>query len=488
MLIKDVLNTKNSLREIQEIKDNIDNSQIYISVNKINISGWIKSYRNQQDICFFSLNDGSSVQNIQVIFDNNNIFDISNDINSKLQNLSIGASIEIQGLLVKPPVNSYELVEVYLTDILYIGEIRDKQNYIISKGRVKPEVMRKYQHIRCKTNYFSNLMKIRSMASFSLHQFFQNNNFYHLDPNVITTSDCEGAGEVFQVIAPTDKCKGGKEDFFNKNAYLTVSSQLQLEAICSGLGRCYTTNTSFRAEKSDTCRHLASFTHIEYELSFCDLNELLDISEKMIKYIIENCLNNCHQEYEFINKFYSKNIINRLKTYIEKPFIRITYDEALKISIKAINEKKLIIEKKDIPQWGDDLGAICERYLAEFYFKLPVMVYNYPKKLKSFYMKTDKNNSEIVNCMDLLVPCIGELIGSSVREDNYDIILNNMKIKNIDKKPLEWYLDLRKNGTWRHAGGGLGFERLIGLLTMDSSNFNVRECNPFPVCYGECEY
>ena len=493
MFLVDLFNkhADDNLRTISEVKENISQSQLYINMNTITLSGWVKTYRNQQDICFFSINDGSCIKNIQIIVDSNcNLIKSDNieQINDNLSKLSIGASIELKGLLVKPPINSTESIEIHLTEILYTGLIEDKQSYIISKGRVKPDVMRKHQHIRCKTNLFSNLMKVRSMAMYSVHQFFHENHFYHLDPNVITTSDCEGAGEVFEIVAPTDKCKGGKEDFFNKNAYLTVSSQLQLEALCSGLGRCYTTNPSFRAEKSDTCRHLASFTHIEYELSFCGLTELLDISENMIKCVIKKCLHNCEDEYKFIDKFYSKNIISRLQTYLENDFPRISYDEALTILQDAIEKKELIIDNKDMPLWGDDLGSVCERFLAEFHFKLPVMVYNYPKKLKSFYMKEDKNNPEVVNCMDLLVPCIGELIGSSVREDDYQKIISNMDAKKIDKKPLNWYLDLRKNGSWRHAGGGLGFERLVGMLTMDSNNFNVRDCIPFPVSYGECDY
>jgi asparaginyl-tRNA synthetase len=349
--------------------------------------------------------------------------------------------------------------------------------------------MRKHQHLRFRTNYFSAIMKIRSKALSALREFFDERTFYHIDPNVITTSDCEGAGEVFQIVAPSDKINGGKTDFFNKNAYLTVSSQLQLEAACAGLGNCYTMNPSFRAEKSNTSRHLASFTHIEYEASFGGLQELLDFSEDMVKYVIRKCLEECSDEYKFLNSFYSKGIISRLQRFsIDDKYPRISYDEAIAILNEAKRDKKLKVEPKDMPEWGDDLGSVCEKYLAEVKFNSPIMVYNYPKKLKSFYMKEDEHNSDVVNCMDMLVPNIGELIGSSVREDDYDKLISNMDIKGVPKEPLDWYIDLRRNGSWRHYGGGLGFERLVGLLTMDSSNFNVRDCCAFPVCYSECEY
>tara|TARA_B110000037_G_C17091426_1_gene494151 strand:+ start:304 stop:1746 length:1443 start_codon:yes stop_codon:yes gene_type:complete len=466
------------LKYLKDTNNNIDN---------IKLSGWVKTYRKQMDLIFMSINDGSCHKNIQVIFDNNNNYSLNKESTfNKLSQLSVGSSVELEGVLVKPPSTSKELVEVHITNILHIGIITDRQTYILSKGRVKPNIMRQHQHLRCKTNYFAVIMKIRSRALHALNNFFDLNDFYHIDPNVITTSDCEGAGEVFQIVAPEDKINGGKEDFFNKTAYLTVSSQLQLEAVSAGLGSCYTMNPSFRAEKSNTSRHLASFTHIEYESSFGDLNDLMNVSENMIKFVIKNCLEKCADEYKFLNGYYSKGIIDRLNKYVNNIFPRISYDEAIDIIHKAVKSKKLKV--KFLPKWGDDLGSVCEKYLAEKHFQLPLMVYNYPKSLKSFYMKEDKDNNKVVNCMDLLVPHIGELIGSSVREDSYEKLISNMDKKNIAKEPLSWYLDLRRNGSWRHYGGGLGFERLVGLLTMDSKNFNVRDCCAFPVAYGECKY
>jgi asparaginyl-tRNA synthetase len=456
--------------------------------NKVKLSGWIKTYRDQGELIFMSINDGTTHNNLQVLFDiNNNFADDPLEVQNKLKELSVSGSVELRGIMVKPPDSSKEKLELHVTDVDYIGVIRDKQSYILSKGRVKPEVMRKHQHIRFKANYFAAIMKIRSKAIDGLREFFNNNDFYHIDPNVVTTSDCEGAGEVFEIVAPSDKIK--KELFFGKKAYLTVSSQLQLEAACSGLGRCYTMNPSFRAEKSNTSRHLASFTHIEYEASFGGLDDLLNLSENMVKHVIRKCLSECKDEYKFLNGYYSKGIIERLTKFSnDSLYPRLSYDDALEMLIQAKKKKKLKIEDCDMPKWGDDLGSACEKYLAEEVYSSPIMVFNYPKKLKSFYMKEDEQNPLVVNCMDLLVPNIGELIGSSVREDNYDKLLENIRNKSIPEDTLDWYIDLRKNGTWRHYGGGLGFERLVGLLTMDNKNFNVRDCCPFPVSYGECEY
>lgn len=480
-MIKDIFATVTP--ENLKLFDDIEEEDL----NKtIRVSGWIKTFRDQGELVFASINDGSTHRNIQIIC--NSKF-TSDSVMNEVRHLSVGASTELEGILLKPPSNSKEPFEILVTKVYSVGIIRDRDKYILSKGRVKPEVMRRHQHLRFKTNYFAAIMKIRSKALCALREFFENRMFYHIDPNVITTSDCEGAGEVFQIVAPTDKINGGKSDFFDKKAYLTVSSQLQLEAACAGLGNCYTMNPSFRAEKSNTSRHLASFTHVEYEASFGELSDLMNFSEDMVKYVLRKCLRDCREEYNFLNGYYSKGILDRLEKFSsDTMYPRISYDEAIKILESERQKKRLKIEDKDMPKWGDDLGSVCEKYLAEQMYKSPIMVYNYPKELKSFYMKEDSNNPNVVNCMDMLVPNIGELIGSSVREDDYDKLLSNMAKKNIPTDPLDWYIDLRRNGTWRHYGGGLGFERLVGLLTMDSKNFNVRDCCAFPVCYGECEY
>ncbi len=474
--------------KIRYIKDYLKNDVENLENKNCFIKGWVKTIRKQNELSFISINDGSTIKSIQCIYNGNK---------SDLANISTGSSLELVGKFVLPPKNSKEKIECIISEFKYIGKILNPETYILSKkGRVKTDVLRKYQHIRPKTNLFASIFRIRSNLSFAVHQFFNKAGFYHLDPNVITTSDCEGAGEVFKITnfdLSKVPFKNNKvdytKDFFKKKAYLTVSSQLQLEALSSGLGNCYTTNPSFRAEKSNTSRHLSCFNHVEYEMSFCDIYELMDLSEKLVKYCIKYILDNNTNDLENLNKYYTKGLLSRLNSYISKKFKRITYTKAILIIEDEIKSKKLKI--KDKPVWGDDLGSVCEKHLAENVFKSPIMVYNYPKKLKSFYMKTNRecvDGRETVQAMDLLVPHIGELIGSSVREDDYDILLSNLEKKNINKEPLLWYLDLRKNGTWRHAGAGLGFERLIGMMCMDSSNFNIRDCLPFPTAYKECNY
>jgi len=282
------------------------------------------------------------------------------------------------------------------------------------------------------------------------------------------------------------------QDFFKKQAFLTVSSQLQLEALCSGMGAVYTTNPSFRAEKSLTKRHLASFTHLEWEIPFITLDHLMDFSEDFVVYIFKNVLEECKEDLEELDKFVSKGLIKKLEGFVSDRFGRITYTNAVEILER---EKENVLKefpelkKEEYPNWGDDLGGYCERYLSEKIFKKPIFVYNYPKVLKSFYMKqneNEKNGMETVQGCDLLIPTLGELIGSSIREDNYEKIIQEMDRRNIEKTTLEWYLDLRKNGTFPHGGAGLGVDRLVNLCCfMDG---NIRDVVPFPVAYQECSF
>ncbi len=279
------------------------------------------------------------------------------------------------------------------------------------------------------------------------------------------------------------------KDFFGKKSYLTVSSQLQLEALCAGLSRVYTLNPSFRAEESKTNRHLACFTHLEYEIAFIDLNQLMDFSEHLVKYVIKNILIDCKSEYDNLNKFVSIGIIDKLKNIINKPFERITYSKA--IELIELNKTKILktyskeVFDKDISHWGDDLGSYCEKYICDYIYEKPVLVYNYPKDLKSFYMKLNDDNKTVQSC-DLLCNQLGELIGSSIREDDYDKLIQRMDDKNMDKSVLQWYTDLRKNSTFSHGGAGLGLDRLVNFCCL--MNGNIRDVVPFPVAYGECNY
>jgi len=389
-----------------------------------------------------------------------------------------------------------------------IGLVHDKNSIILAKS-VNLETLRSHQHLRARFRSFGYIYKIRSILLKHIHQFFHSNRFYNLDPNIITTSDCEGGGEAF-TITTLDTNKIAKElgekytkpktqlyktedyyknDFFHKQAFLTVSSQLQLEALTAGLSRVYTLNPSFRAERSKTKRHLGCFTHLEWEIAFIDINQLMDFSEALIKYVISQTLEECKKEYEELNKFLSKGIIDKLTNVISQPFERITYDKA----IQLVEEHKKQILKKyskeiteaEIPVWGDDVGSYCEKYICDHIYSKPVFVYNYPIELKSFYMKANKDD-KTCQAVDLLCPQLGELIGSSIREDNYGKLVERMDTKSMDKSVLEWYISLRKNSTFPHGGAGLGFDRLVNFCSLMDGN--IRDVVPFPVAFEECEY
>jgi asparaginyl-tRNA synthetase len=314
----------------------------------------------------------------------------------------------------------------------------------------------------------------------------------HLNPNIVTTSDCEGAGETFTITNMLHKTNDVPilkdsnqidytKDFFEKHAFLTVSSQLQLELLCAGLSKVWTSNKSFRSEKSRTSRHLAEFEHIEWEFAWTNLNDLMDISEHYTQYCFLRILGNHIDDLEELNKFTSKGIIDKLKSFCSKKYIRITYDDAIQI---LIDNEKQISGKFNIPKWGDDLGSDSEKYISEVIYNHPVFVYNYPKELKSFYMKQNTDGRSVQGC-DLLVPGLGELIGSSVREHDYDKLMKVVEERKMDIGPIKWYIDLRKNGSTPTAGAGLGFDRLVRICTGID---NIRDAVCFPVAYGECKF
>lgn len=497
---------------------------------QVTISGWVREFRSQTENAFISLTDGSTYEALQIFASKTVVPDFDN-----LENIR-GACIQVSGSIVKSPAKG-QLIELVASDIKIVGEVQDKKSILLAKS-VNLETLRGYQHLRSRFRSYNYIYKIRSTLLKNIHEFFHANNFYNLDPNVITTSDCEGAGEVFTItslniedvkkqteiateytvlndhldtwcghcITDVDEEKAlyetlenkniltdniYKKDFFEKQAFLTVSSQLQLEALSAGLSRVYTLNPSFRAEKSRTKRHLGCFTHLEGEIAFIDINDLMNFSESLIKYVIGKTLKDCAGEYEELNKFISKGIIDKLNGFINCNFERITYTKAIEL-VEA--NKKAILKKfnkegmgiKDIPVWGDDLGSFCERFICEEIYKKPTFIYNYPKDLKSFYMKESKNDSRCVEAVDLVLPFLGELIGSSIREDNYDKLVEVMDKKGMDKSKLEWYLELRKNSTFPHGGFGLGFDRLVNVCTLMDGN--IRDVVPFPVSYQECDY
>lgn len=516
----------------KQIKDIIQDYKNYLltqpdelnnpyKVNQV-ISGWVREFRAQSEYAFISLHDGSTSDILQVVCNRSSI-----SIFNELENIR-GATIQVTGEIIKSPAKG-QLIEMVATDIKILGEMTDKKSILLVKN-VPLENLREHQHLRPRFRTFNYIYKIRSTLLKNIHEFFHANNFYNIDPNIITTSDCEGAGEVFnittldantvrntvckeiqnmiddeiknKVVKPVIILNQGKKefniltddlyetDFFAKQAFLTVSSQLQLEALAAGLSRVYTLNPSFRAEKSKTKRHLGCFTHLEWEIAFIDINDLMNFSECLIKYVVGKTLEDCAGEYAELDKFVSKGIIDKLTGFVNCQFERITYDKALEL----VNEnKKQILKKfskemtiKDIPTWGDDLGSFCERYISEEIYKKPTFVYNYPKDLKSFYMKQNDDGRSVQAC-DLLVNGIGEMIGSSIREDSYEKICTVMDERKMDKEKLQWYIDLRRlGGNGKTGGAGLGFDRLVNMCTLMDGN--IREVVPFPVAYQECDY
>lgn len=443
--------------------------------DSVQVSGWITTCRKQKNISFIKCNDGTTTEGIQLIWE---------EVNAEKQNkLQTGSSISVCGILVESPAKGQD-VEVKVDTINILGTA-DPDEYPLAKTRINLETMRGFLHLRFRTNTFRSVFKIKSGISLATHNFFANEDFLHLDPNIITLNECEGGAGVFQVtendLSQVNKLpiKEGKylwdKDHFNKPVYLTVSSQLQLEAIACALGGVYTTNKSFRSEHSCSTKHLSEFTHLEIEDIFNTMEDLMDIGERYIKFVSKYILENLLTEVESLNKFVSKGITERIKTIMNAKFHRITYNDAIQI----VQESTI----KDKPLMGDDLNSESENYLTE-YFKGSVFVTHWPINIKSFYMKQSENNT--CESFDLLMPYkIGELIGGSMREDNYDKLLSMMKQKNVDDDKLKFYTDLRKFGTVPHGGFGLGMDRLCMLFT---GMENIKDVIPFPVQYQNCEF
>ena len=471
------------------------------------IQGWVRDFRSQTDNAFVSIYDGSTCENFQLVCSRNKTIGFDS-----LENLR-GATIKASGQVIKSPAKG-QVIEMVCETIQPIGLITDS-NSIIQAKTVQLETLRGYQHLRPRFRSYGWIYKIRSTLLKHIHNFFHSNGFYNLDPNIITTSDCEGAGEVFTIstLDSNELVKRAEQtvqekfanpdskiqlmsssnvysnDFFGKQAFLTVSSQLQLEALTAGLSRVYTLNPSFRAEKSKTKRHLGCFTHLEWEIAFIGLDQLMDFSEALVKYVIGETLSECSKEYAELDKFLSKGIIDKVSKVITQPFERIDYTKAIEI-VEA--NKDLILQKyskeitlADIPVWGDDLGSWCEKFICDHIYGKPVLVYNYPKDLKSFYMKAN-DDGLTVQAVDCLMPFLGELIGSSIRENSYDKLIKRMEEKSMDKSKLEWYINLRANNGAITGGAGLGFDRLVNFCCLMDGN--IRDVVPFPVAFEECEY
>lgn len=436
---------------------------------EINVSGWVRTARSSKEFGFIELNDGSFFKSVQIVFDTT----LSNF--SEVEKISVGSSLEVTGTLVDSPAAGQEFeLKANTINILNLAPAE----YPLQKKKHSFEFLRTIAHLRGRSNTFSAVYRLRSTLSFAIHKFFNEEGFSYIHTPIISTSDCEGAGEMFQVTMldlknPAKNEKGEinfNEDFFGKKAGLTVSGQLNAEALVMGLDKVYTFGPTFRAENSNTTRHASEFWMMEPEMAFADLNDDMDLAEKMLKYLIAYVLKELPEEMEFFNKFIDEGISTRLNNILHSKFGRITYTEAIEILKKSG-------QKFDYPvEWGIDLQTEHERYLAEVVVKGPVFLTNYPKDIKAFYMRLNEDGKTVA-AMDLLVPGIGEIIGGSQREERLDYLEKRMDEMGLKKEDYTWYLDLRKYGSVKHAGFGLGFERLIMYL---SGMANIRDTIPFP--------
>jgi len=434
------------------------------------VKGWVRTKRGNKNIVFVELNDGSTINSIQIVADAAS-FD-----ETLLKEISTGACIAVTGKLVESQGQGQE-IEINATNIELYGK-SDPLTYPLQKKGHSMEFLRENAHLRFKTNTFGAVFRIRHALAFAIHKYFNDKGFFYLHTPIITGSDCEGAGEMFHVTTldlkeiPHNE-EGGVDysnDFFGKETNLTVSGQLEGELGALAMGDIYTFGPTFRAENSNTPRHLAEFWMIEPEMAFYDINDNMDLAEDFVKYLIRYALDNCREDLDFLNNMIDKELLERLRFVIENEFVRITYTEA--VNILTTSGKKW-----EYPvAWGRDLQAEHERYLVEKHFKRPVILIDYPKDIKAFYMKQN-DDGKTVKAMDVLFPRIGEIIGGSQREEIYDKLLSRIKELRLPEKDLWWYLETRKFGTAPHSGFGLGFERLMVFVT---GMANIRDVIPFP--------
>jgi asparaginyl-tRNA synthetase len=439
--------------------------------SEVTLVGWVRTRRDSKaGFSFLEINDGSTIKNIQVLAQGTLV-----NYTEEISKLTTGCSVIVKGILVESPGKGQK-VEVQATGVTVVGWA-NPETYPLQKKRHSFEHLRTIAHLRPRTNTFGALARIRNSMSYAIHSFFQDRGFIYLHSPIITGSNCEGAGDMFSVttldlqrVPNRDGKVDFREDFFGKPANLTVSGQLEAEIYALALGNVYTFGPTFRAENSNTSRHLAEFWMIEPEMAFYDLKENLELAEEFIKDILASVLENCRDDMAFLNHFIDKELLATINDVIDKPFEHLTYTEAIEILSKAKKVFEFPVE------WGKDIQSEHERYLCEVVFKGPVAVTDYPKEIKPFYMKVNRDG-KTVKAMDILLPGIGEIIGGSQREDDYDTLLNRIKEMNLDPADYWWYLDLRKYGTVVHSGFGLGFERLIQFST---GLANIRDVIPFP--------
>jgi len=446
----------------------------------VNVRGWVRTHRSSKAVDFIALNDGSTIKNVQIVVDPTKFDD------SMLKKITTGSCISATGVLVES-LGAGQTSEIQCESIEIYGLCGS--DYPMQKKGQSFEYMRQYAHLRLRTNTFGAVMRIRHNMAIAIHTFFHERGFYYFNSPIITASDCEGAGEMFQVTTKNlydlKKDADGKivyaDDFFGKMTSLTVSGQLEGELGATALGQIYTFGPTFRAENSNTPRHLAEFWMVEPEVAFIDKDDLMDLEEDFIKHCVKWALDNCKDDLEFLNKMIDKNLIARLQGVLADSFVRLPYTEGIRILEEAVRNGRNF----EFPvAWGMDLASEHERFLVEEHFKKPVIMCDYPKEIKAFYMKMNEDG-RTVQGTDVLFPQIGEIIGGSVREENYDKLTEQIELRHIPMKDMWWYLDTRKYGTCPHGGFGLGFERLILFVT---GMQNIRDVIPFPRTPNSAEF
>jgi asparaginyl-tRNA synthetase len=462
--------------------------QSQISDNQILVQGWVRTKRASKNVAFLAINDGSTIQNIQAVVT------ITDETEALLAKIHAGAAVSILGLLIASQ-GSGQNVEVQCQNLVILGEA-NPDDYPLQPKRHSLEFLREIAHLRFRTNVFGAVTRVRHAMIFAVHKFFNDKGFYNIHTPIITGSDAEGAGEMFRVSTLSmekpplneDGTIDYSKDFFGKETNLTVSGQLEAELAALAMSEVYTFGPTFRAENSNTARHLAEFWMIEPEMAFADINDNMDLAEEMLKYLVQYALDNCMEDLQFLeqrrineqkqkpaNERDDMSLIEKLKFVIDNSFARISYGEAIEILERSKpNQKKQF--QFEVKGWGTDLQSEHERYLVEKHFKTPVILTDYPKEIKAFYMKMNEDNKS-VRAMDVLFPQIGEIIGGSQREENYDKLRLRMKEMHIPEADMEWYLDTRRFGTVPHSGFGLGFERLMLFV---SGMSNIRDVIPFP--------
>ena len=468
--------------EVLKVEKRITIRSIYASPvdyadKSVTLTGWVRTVRDSKAFGFIELNDGSYFSSVQIVFESSKI-----DNYQEIASQNVGAALRVTGKLVLTP-EARQPFEIKAEKITVEGT--STPDYPLQKKRHSMEYLREIAYLRPRTNTFSAVFRVRSEAAYAIHSFFNSRGFVYVHTPIITGSDCEGAGEMFQVttlnIAKPPMKDGAvdyKQDFFDKKASLTVSGQLNAETFALAFGNVYTFGPTFRAEKSNTARHAAEFWMIEPEMAFADLSDDMDVAEDMVKHIIDHVLKTCPKEIEFLNKFVDNELIDRLHNVLHNEFVRLPYTEAIKILEQHKSEFEYPVF------WGCDLQSEHERYITEKVFKKPVFLTDYPKEIKAFYMRLNDDNKTVA-AADLLVPGIGELIGGSQREERLDVLKEKMKEFNLKEEDYWWYLNLRKYGGVTHSGFGLGFERMVMYLTGIS---NIRDVIPFPRTVDNLEY